>query len=64
MEKMTKFWQQFVQIITFINLPIRKKFLLFEVGTLFWFAFIGLITVASLSFIHYRYSQLTQSTLP
>lgn len=64
MEKVTGFWQRFVQFITFINLPIRKKFFLFEFGTFFWFVFIGTITVSSLSFIHYRYSQLTQSTLP
>lgn len=61
---MTSPWQRFVQFITFINLPIRKKFLLFEVGTLFWFLLIGSVAIASLNFIHYRYSQITQSTLP
>jgi len=64
MEKVTGFWQRFVQFITFVNLPIRKKFLLFELGTFFWFMIIGCVAVASLSFIHYRYSQITQTTLP
>ena len=56
MEKMTSPWQRFVEFITFVNLPIRKKFLLFEVGTFFWFILIGSVTVVSLNFIHYRYS--------
>lgn len=64
MEKMNTSWQKFVEFITFINLPIRKKFLLFEMGTFFWFLLVGLLSVASLSFIHYRYSQIAQSTLP
>lgn len=64
MEKMTGFWQRFVQFITFVNLPIRQKFLLFELGTFFWFVLIGSVAVVSLSFIHYRYLQITQSTLP
>lgn len=61
---MAIFWQKFVQFITFINLPIRKKFLLFEFGALFWFILIGTVSVASLSFIHYRYSQITHTALP
>ena len=64
MEKVTGFWQRFVQFITFVNLPIRKKFLLFEFGTFFWFMLIGCVSGASLSFIHYRYSQITQTTFP
>ena len=64
MEKMNTSWQKFVEFITFVNLPIRKKFLLFEMGTIFWFLLVGLLSVASLSFIHYRYSQIAQSTLP
>ena len=64
MEKVMSFWERFVQVITFIDLPIRKKFLLFELGTLFWFLIIGLLSVGSFSFIHYRYAHISQSTLP
>ena len=64
MEKMTSPWQRFVQFTTFVNLPIRKKFLLFEVCTLFWFILIGSVAVVSLNFIHYRYSQIAHITLP
>ncbi|MDD3344226.1 MAG: hypothetical protein PHR87_11715, partial [Sulfurospirillaceae bacterium] len=64
MEKMNTSWQKFVEFITFINLPIRKKFLLFEMGTFFWFMMIGILSVTSFSFIHYRYAQISQSTLP
>ena len=64
MGKMTNFLDRFMQFITFVNLPIRKKFLLFEVGTFFWFILVGILCVSSLSFIHYRYTQITQTTLP
>jgi len=64
MGKVTGFWQRFVQFITFVNLPIRQKFLLFGLGTFFWFVLIGSVAVVSLSFIHYRYLQITQSMLP
>jgi hypothetical protein len=64
MEKMTSFWERFVQFITFINLPIRKKFLLFEMGTFFWFCVIGVVSVGSLSFIHFRYAQIANVNLP
>lgn len=64
MEKVMSFWERFVQVITFIDLPIRKKFLLFELGTLFWFFIIGILSVGSFSFIHYRYAHISQSTLP
>lgn len=64
MEKVTGSWQRFVQFMTFVNLPIRQKFLLFELGTFFWFIIIGFVAVSSFSFIHYRYLQISQSTLP
>lgn len=64
MEKVNNTWQKFVNFITFVNLPIRQKFLLFELGTFFWFVVIGFLSVASLSFIHYRYAQIEQTTLP
>ncbi len=64
MEKVTSFWERFVQFITFINLPIRKKFLLFEMGTFFWFCVIGIVSVGSLSFIHFRYAQIVHVNLP
>lgn len=64
MKKMTNFWDRFVQFITFVNLPIRKKFLLFEVGVFFWLMVIGVLSVGSLSFIHYRYAQISNATVP
>lgn len=64
MEQLTNKWTNFVKFITFINLPIKKKFLLFGIGTLFWFSLIGIVTVSALTFINFRYSQLSNTTLP
>lgn len=64
MEKLTNKWSTFVKFITFVNLPIKKKFLLFGLGTLFWFILIGLVSISAFTFINFRYSQLSNTTLP
>jgi hypothetical protein len=58
------FWRSFVRFITFIDLPIKRKFTVFGIGTLFWFIMIGTVAVGSLVFIHFRYSQISQITFP
>ncbi len=35
------------EILTFLNMPIRQKFLLFSVGVSFWFILIGLVGILS-----------------
>jgi diguanylate cyclase (GGDEF)-like protein len=64
MEKSYTIWEKFIKFITFINLPIKKKFLLFGLGTFFWFVIIGTLSVLSLTFIHFRYSQISNTTIP
>jgi diguanylate cyclase (GGDEF)-like protein len=64
MQSITNSWKRFVKFITFVNLPIKKKFLLFGLGTFFWFFLVGVVAVTVLTFIHYRYSQLTNTTMP
>jgi diguanylate cyclase (GGDEF)-like protein len=58
------FWKRFINLITFINLPIRQKFTLFGVGILFWFLVVGFLAVAALSFVHFRYSQISSVVIP
>lgn len=38
--------------------------MLFGFGTLFWFLVIGFVAVISLTFIHFRYAQISNVTLP
>jgi len=64
MEEKTNIWNKFIKFITFVNLPIKKKFLLFGLGTFFWFAVIGTLSVTSLTFVHYRYSQISNTAIP
>jgi len=64
MEPVSNLWTKFIKFITFINLPIKKKFLLFGLGTFFWFSVIGTVSVSVLTFIHYRYSQISNTTIP
>ncbi|MBN2963718.1 diguanylate cyclase [Sulfurospirillum sp. T05] len=62
--RFSSFWKQFVQLLTFVNLSIRRKFTFFGVGTLFWFVIIGILAVGSLTFVHFRYSQVSNTALP
>ncbi|DAB35022.1 MAG TPA: hypothetical protein CFH82_02335 [Sulfurospirillum sp. UBA12182] len=64
MNNITNKWKKFVQFITFVNLPIKKKFLLFGLGTFFWFTLIGIVAVSVLTFINFRYSQISNTTIP
>ena len=64
MEQKVSLWAKFIKFITFINLPIKKKFLLFGLGTFFWFAVIALFSISALTFVHYRHSQISNNTIP
>lgn len=39
---------QFINFITFVDLPIRKKFVLFAIGTLFWFFVLFAVIILAL----------------
>lgn len=53
-----------VRLITFIDLPIRKKFRLFAIGVLFWFLVMAGLTVAGMLGISVRYDQIVNHAVP
>jgi diguanylate cyclase (GGDEF)-like protein len=57
-------WKRLIRLFTFVELPIRQKFLLFGLGTAFWLGLIALLAVGSLSFVHFRYSQISTLAFP
>lgn len=57
-------WRRLIRLFTFVELPIRQKFLLFGLGTAFWLGLIALLAVGSLSFVHFRYSQISTLAFP
>lgn len=50
-------------VMTFVDLPIRKKFLIFSGGVLFWFAVMFLITVAALVNVNDRSGQIVNKLI-
>ncbi len=52
------------RLLTFVDLPIKQKFLLFAAGALFWFGSMAGVTVLSLTAIHYKYHQIAERTIP
>jgi len=53
-----------VRLITFIDLPIKKKFHLFGIGVLFWFMVMAGLTVAGMWGISTRYNQIVNHAVP
>ncbi|TLM60115.1 MAG: HAMP domain-containing protein, partial [Deltaproteobacteria bacterium] len=53
-----------VRLITFIDLPIKKKFRLFGFGVLFWFMVMAGLTVVGMWGISVRYDQIVNHAVP
>ncbi|WP_051603002.1 GGDEF domain-containing protein [Simplicispira psychrophila] len=51
-------------LLTFVDLPIKQKFLLLTVGTLFWFGSMAVVTVLALTAIQYKYHQVSEQIMP
>lgn len=53
-----------IRLITFIDLPIKKKFRLFAIGVLFWFLAMAGLTVVGMWGISVRYDQIVNHAVP
>jgi diguanylate cyclase (GGDEF)-like protein len=53
-----------INILTFVDLPIRKKFILFGVGVMLWFVVLFAMIVLTLVDINSRMNDITRSHLP
>ncbi len=56
--------KRFVKFITFINLPIRKKFVLFSIGVLFWFVVMFIISIATNTIINTKTGKIVNNAIP
>ncbi len=57
-------FNRFVKFITFIDLPIRSKFILFSLGVLFWFLVLFTMSLATLIDINTKSSRIVESLIP
>ena len=57
-------WCRLMRLITFVDLPIRKKFRLFSIGVLFWFLVMASLTVAGMIGISMRYDKIVNHAVP
>jgi diguanylate cyclase (GGDEF)-like protein len=55
---------RFIRLITFIDLPIKKKFRLFSLGVLFWFLVMAVLTVVGMYGINMRYDKIVNHAVP
>ena len=56
--------RRFLRLLTFVDLPIKQKFLLLAIGTLFWFGSMAIVTVFALTAIQYKYHQVAEQIMP
>ena len=57
-------YRQFIRIITFIDLPINRKFTLFSLGVIFWLLALATVAVVTLVRVDANYSRILRETIP
>lgn len=57
-------YRQFIRIITFIDLPINRKFTLFSLGVLFWLLALATVAVITLVRVDATYGRILHETIP
>ena len=57
-------YRQFIRIITFIDLPINRKFTLFSLGVLFWLLALAAVAVVTLIRVDATYGRILHETIP
>ena len=56
--------KRFINFITFIDQPIKKKFMLFSLGVLFWFVVMFVISIATYIDINNKTSNIVSTFIP
>ncbi len=62
--QLKKAFSKFINIITFVDLPIRKKFLLFSFGVLFWFIVMFAISIAANIHVNTKTAKIVNQLVP
>jgi two-component system, cell cycle response regulator len=57
-------YRRFIRIITFIDLPINRKFTLFSLGVIFWLLALATVAVVTLLRVDATYSRILRETIP
>ena len=57
-------YRQFIRIITFIDLPINRKFALFSLGVIFWLLALATVAVVTLIRVDATYGHILRETIP
>jgi diguanylate cyclase (GGDEF)-like protein len=57
-------YRQFIRILTFIDLPINRKFTLFSLGVIFWLLALASVAVITLVRVDATYSRILRETIP
>jgi diguanylate cyclase (GGDEF)-like protein len=56
--------KKLINFITFVDLPIRKKFMLFSLGVLFWFVAMFVVSIATSMYINNKTGKIVNQVIP
>lgn len=56
--------KRIIEFITFVNLPIRKKFIVFGLGVLFWLLILFSVSVSTLAVIRHKSNNIVHELIP
>ncbi|UCF87356.1 MAG: HAMP domain-containing protein, partial [Nitrospiraceae bacterium] len=61
---LTDYFKKFIKIITFVDLPISKKFFLFSIGVAFWFLVMFIVSIATNISINAKTNKIINHVMP
>ncbi len=60
----TEIIKKFIKIITFVDLPIKRKFMLFSFGVLFWFIVMFIVSIMANIYINNKTNKIIDYIVP
>lgn len=63
-KRITNLKKLIIEFVTFVNLPIKRKFLVFSLGVFFWFFVLFAVSVSTLVVIRYKSNTIVHDLIP
>jgi hypothetical protein len=61
---LTEYFKKFIKLITFVDLPISRKFFLFSIGVAFWFLIMFVVSIATNMSINAKTNKIINHVMP
>jgi type II secretory pathway component PulC len=62
--ELTEYFKKCIKLITFVDLPISRKFFLFSIGVAFWFLVMFIVSIATNMNIKAKTNKIINHVMP